>query len=344
LPRGGTTGKLDSNVALSSGSAQTGLDRESPPIQMSNSPTNDTPTPRPLAEIEAVFQWLKCIQAMLPEAFLCLESRPLSECKTLSAAVFSDPPFETTTVFVNVSLAWLASWQNLSEIRPQGRTTEERPLRQQIVVHNDTIYEFNNVTEVDILLVRPDHKATFIRFPWSPIHFDLLQKTRRWIFWSLADETDRKSPFYWGYGNFASSEAFEDYVSQRIDSRKQAFIESASAARLATAVASEFQPVVMDNQYLTLNSTQFLAVLNSTKPDLAPRLIEWCWQPGESWPPPTGTKDSILRRHSGLRRRVACDACSAPAQKAEAEERISRELWAALKLNNPVDYYGDWEG
>ena len=158
-------------------------------------------------------EWLLGIQSLLPNAIICLESRPLSECKTISAAVFTDLSCQTTTVFVNVSLKWLESWR-IIEIRPEMKVTEERPRLPQLIIHGDTMQQFNNVTEAHILLVAGDNKATYINFPWNPQQFGILQQTTRWIFWSLADETDQANTYYWGFGDFGSMEAFDDYVAQ----------------------------------------------------------------------------------------------------------------------------------
>jgi hypothetical protein len=160
--------------------------------------------------------WLKGVQLLNPDAILCMESRPLSECKTISAAVLADPASQTTTVIMNESLAALANWQ-ISDIRPQMNITEERPRLPQLVVHGDTMNQFNTVTEAHIMLVASDKKATTIRFPWNPDQFSILQQTRRWIFWSLPDETAKCKTYYWGYGDFDSAEAFEAYVDQRLD-------------------------------------------------------------------------------------------------------------------------------
>ncbi len=160
-------------------------------------------------------EWLQGVQSLNSEAVLCIESRHPWECKTLSAAVILDPSSGTTTVIVNVTLEGLKSWP-VSAILAQMHVTEERPRLPQLVVHGNEMNQFNNVTEAHIQLVSPDNGAKFIRIPWNPDQFGILQRTRRWIFWSLPDETAKLKTYYWGYGDFGSTEAFDEYVSRHI--------------------------------------------------------------------------------------------------------------------------------
>jgi hypothetical protein len=164
--------------------------------------------------------WLKALQTECPKAILCLESRPLSECKTISAAVLPDSEYATTTVFVKVSLEWLASWP-ISEIRPQMNITAVRPRIPQLVIEGDTIQQFNTISEVQILLITKQDTATYISFPWNPDQFHILKETKRWIFWSLSDELKKASTHYWGYGDFGSLEGLDDYIAKRISSRER---------------------------------------------------------------------------------------------------------------------------
>lgn len=155
--------------------------------------------------------WLKGVQSLNSDAVLCIESRHPWECKTLSAAVILDPSSDTTTVIVNVTLEGLKSWP-VSAISTQMHVTEERPRLPQLIVHGTEMNQFNTVAEAHLQLVSSDNGAKFIRFPWNPDQFDILQRTRRWIFWSLPDETAKLKTYYWGYGDFGSTDAFDEYV------------------------------------------------------------------------------------------------------------------------------------
>jgi len=159
-------------------------------------------------------EWLKGIQAAMPQAIICIESRPLTECRTISSAVIPDAAFETTTVIVNVSLQRLITLR-VAKIVPEMEITEERPRLPQLVVNGETMYQFNNRTEAHLVLTTPDGDM-HLNFPWAPELFDILEKTKRWIIWSLADEDAGAETYYWGYGEFGSSEAFDKYIAERL--------------------------------------------------------------------------------------------------------------------------------
>ncbi len=155
--------------------------------------------------------WLKGFQEIMPNAILCFEARPRSECKTVSAAVVIDKESHTTTVFVNFSLAWLED-RELVGIVPEMNVTEERPRLPQLIIEGTSIEQYNTVSEVRLILVESEFSANYISIPWSVDRLDMLTSTKRWVFWSLADQKADKDPFYFGYGQFESAEAFHTYA------------------------------------------------------------------------------------------------------------------------------------
>jgi hypothetical protein len=156
-------------------------------------------------------EWLKGLQIIIPDAILCLESRPLGECKTISAAVRVDSKTLTTSVFVNVSLQWLKNLV-VAEVVPELNITEERPRLPQLIISGESMEQFNTICEAKVFLISPDKKATYICFPWPPERMEQLKATKRWLFWSLSDEKAGKGTYYFGYGSFESVEAFDRYV------------------------------------------------------------------------------------------------------------------------------------
>ena len=155
--------------------------------------------------------WLKRMQEIIPDAILCMESRTLDECKTISAAVRLDTKTQTTSVFVNVSLAWLTDLR-VGGVVPELNMTEERPRLPQLIISGDSMEQLNTVCEARILLVLPENKATYICFPWTPDRMEPLKATRRWLFWSLADQRADRDPFYFGFGGFESADDFHQYA------------------------------------------------------------------------------------------------------------------------------------
>ena len=170
---------------------------------------------RPVPPEPEDLEWLKGIQALHPDAYICYEARPWGECETISAAVLSDPDHETTTIIVNVSMQWLSSLR-VGCVVPIMETGKETLRIPQLVVYRENIFQFNQATEASLILAVEKTGGPFINFPWEPSYFHLLEATKRWIIWSLADENAKAEAYYWGFGEFGDTEKFEKYISERI--------------------------------------------------------------------------------------------------------------------------------
>lgn len=168
------------------------------------------PQPKSATDLD----WLKGIHILFPQAFVCFEARPLGSCKTISAVVLPDLENETTTIFVNFSMQWLPK-MGIGKVMPEMKYGEETLSIPQLVIYRENMYQFNQASEAHLILAA-EHSGTYIAYPWEKTYFHILQETKRWIFWSLADEEAKEEVFYWGLGKFEDAETFDRYIAEKI--------------------------------------------------------------------------------------------------------------------------------
>ena len=157
--------------------------------------------------------WLKGFSMDHPDAWLCLESRPLGETKLISAAVLFDSDTKTASIFTNVDLGWMGGLR-LRDIQPHPIYSAERPRLPIVVIHKDQCYNFEHESAVQIRLIS-ENRATYVAFPWHVSEFmHLWSGIERWVFWSFWNERRKSPSHYFGFGNFSSIKEFENYVTK----------------------------------------------------------------------------------------------------------------------------------
>jgi hypothetical protein len=136
---------------------------------------------------------LATISDLLPGGVKAIETRPMQECKQISAYVVFDQRTDAAVVYVDVPLAWIDDMK-LTNLGIQTLFDEEA-LKQntqadtpQVVTIGTTMY-MNRYTSLRFLLISASNQATHITIPWPPDEFDKFSRKRPVLFVSLQDSS-----------------------------------------------------------------------------------------------------------------------------------------------------------
>jgi len=136
---------------------------------------------------------LKTISDLVPGGIKAIETRPMQECKQVSAYVVFDPGTDAAVVYLEVPLAWIDEMKltNLGIQTIFDKESLERNSQAdtpQVVTIGSAMY-LNRYTSLRFLLIAADNSATHITIPWPPNAFDEFKRKRPLLFVSLQDSS-----------------------------------------------------------------------------------------------------------------------------------------------------------
>jgi len=136
---------------------------------------------------------LATISDMVPGGIKAVETRPLHECKQISAYVVFDQNTDAAVVYLDVPLAWIDEMK-LTNLGFQLLFDEEglknnSQMDTPQLVSSGTRLSFNRYTSMRFLLMSSTNQATHITIPWPPHAFDEFSRKRPVLFVSLRDAT-----------------------------------------------------------------------------------------------------------------------------------------------------------